>query len=277
MEIWSQFVFKDALAYVALYLTIRSGDWDLKMASIKLMAPIFSAYDHSTYSKLIARHISDVLSLPTSILNSFKEGCFVVSFTGKAWHSIGVDEAHEMGINKDCKTCIVRPTKDYINRIANYIPHRSKCLKNLQRQTFQEDEENNDKSTPKSYTSKISSDKKSNSNIQAQISSLKSSGLLSLEGKVFRVATGKTPTPQQEHNLLNFREIGKEVFDHYVNYSILRKPSVKAPQGKRKLATLSDKKPTRSRLSKVEKDLKLVQKCLHKKLKWSKNHKSQWM
>lgn len=114
MEIWSQFVFKDALAYVALYLTIRSGDWDLKMASIKLMAPIFSAYDHSTYSKLIARRISDVLSLPTSILNSFKEGCFVVSFTGKAWHSIGVDEAHEMGINKDRKTCIVRPTKDYI-------------------------------------------------------------------------------------------------------------------------------------------------------------------
>ena len=165
-KFWSQFVFKDALAYVAFFLAIPSGDWDLKMASVKLMAPIFSAYDHSNYSKLIARHISDVLSLPTSILSSFKEGCFVVSFTGKAWHSVGIDQAHEMGINKDRKTCIVRPTKDYINRIANYIPYRSKCLKNLQRQFFLEDDENNNKSTPKSYTSKISSDKISNSNIQ---------------------------------------------------------------------------------------------------------------
>ena len=111
--------------------------------------------------------------------------------------------------------------------------------------------------------------KKFNSNIQVQISTLKSSELLSFKGKGFRVATGKTPTPQ-EHNLLNFREIGKEAFDNYVSFSILKKPSVKAPQRKRKLATLSDKKPTKSRLSKVEKDLKLVQKCLHKKLKWSK-------
>ena len=89
------------------------------------------------------------------------------------------------------------------------------------------------------YTSKISSDKISNSNIQAQMSTLKSLGLLSLEGKGFRVATGKTPIPQ--HDLLNFTEIGK-VFDNYVNYSILRKPSVKAPMRKRRLATLSDKK-----------------------------------
>ena len=100
------------------------------------------------------------------------------------------------------------------------------------------------------------------------MSTLKSLGLLSLEGKGFRVATGKTPTPQ--HDVLNCREIGKEVFDNYVNYSILRKPSVKALMRKRRLATLSDKNPTKSRLLKAEKDLKLVQKCLHKKLKWSK-------
>ena len=87
-------------------------------------------------------------------------------------------------------------TTSYINRIANYIPHHSKCLKNLQKQTLLEDDENDDKSIPTSYTSKISSDKKSNSNIQVQISTLKSSELLSLEGKGFRVATGTIPTPQ---------------------------------------------------------------------------------
>ena len=44
-----------------------------------------------------------------------------MSITGKAWHSMRIDKAHEMGINKDCKTCIVQPTKDYISQIAHYI------------------------------------------------------------------------------------------------------------------------------------------------------------
>ena len=68
------------------------------MVSMKLMAPVFTAYDHSTYTKLIARHLANVLSLPAAVLAAFKEGCFVVSITGKAWHSVGIDEAHEMGI-----------------------------------------------------------------------------------------------------------------------------------------------------------------------------------
>lgn len=134
------------------------------MASV---APIFSAYDHSNYSKSTARHISNVLSLLTTMLTTFKEECFVVSFTGKAWHSCCMGLTKPMRWVLISKTCIIRPTKDYINRIANYIPHCSRCLKNLQIQFFLEHEENNDKSTPKSYTSKIPGDKKSNSNIQA--------------------------------------------------------------------------------------------------------------
>ena len=65
-KFWVQFVFQDAQAYISLYLAIRSGDWNLRMASQKLMSPIFSAFDHVTYMKLIAQYIADVLSLPPS-------------------------------------------------------------------------------------------------------------------------------------------------------------------------------------------------------------------
>ena len=72
-------------------------------------------------------------------MNNFKKGCFSVSLTGRPWHSVGIDEAHEMAINKDCKRSIVRPTEDYINRVANYMPYRVKCLENLKKEIFPDD------------------------------------------------------------------------------------------------------------------------------------------
>ena len=101
-KFWVQFVFKDAMAYTGIYLAIRSSNWELRLASIKLMAPVFSAFDHQTYRKLIAQHMADVYSLPTEILNFFCAGGFVVSLSGRSWHSVALDEAHEMKINKEC-------------------------------------------------------------------------------------------------------------------------------------------------------------------------------
>ena len=45
---WIQFVFQDALAYVGLYLGIRSGDWQLRLANVKMKVdlPVFTAFDH---------------------------------------------------------------------------------------------------------------------------------------------------------------------------------------------------------------------------------------
>lgn len=106
-KFWAQFVLKDALAYVALFIALRSGNWDLRLASLKLMAPIFSAYDHFTCKKIIAQNLADILLLPPSVLSCLKQGGFSVSLTGHPWHSVAVDEAHEMGINKACKTSIV--------------------------------------------------------------------------------------------------------------------------------------------------------------------------
>ena len=41
---WVQFLFQDAMAYIGLFLAIRSGDWQLRMASMKLMAALYSRH-----------------------------------------------------------------------------------------------------------------------------------------------------------------------------------------------------------------------------------------
>ena len=49
-------------------------------------------------------------------------------------HSVGLDEAHEMCINKESKTSITMPTKDNMERLVHYFPYRSKAINNLKDQ-----------------------------------------------------------------------------------------------------------------------------------------------
>ena len=100
------------------------------------MAACFSAFDHPIYQCLISNHIVDVLHMPKPLLAFFMQGGFVVS---RHFHSVGIDEAHEMLINKQTKQAIVRPSKDYIDRISRYIPYRMKSLSNLKQKLFPEE------------------------------------------------------------------------------------------------------------------------------------------
>ena len=58
-----------------------------------------------------------------------------MSIRGRAGHSVGIDEAHEICINKECKECITRPSADYINYTPMFLPIRAKAMKNIEKQT----------------------------------------------------------------------------------------------------------------------------------------------
>ena len=56
-----QFVFTDVMVS---FLAIRSGEWELRVASVKSMAAVFTAFDRTIYQKLISQHLRDIASMP---------------------------------------------------------------------------------------------------------------------------------------------------------------------------------------------------------------------
>ena len=77
------------------------------MSSLKCMPPLFSAYDHPCYQKLIPNHIGNIASFPNEIINCFEAGGFTVKIKDGLGHAVALDEAHEMCVNCDMKMAVV--------------------------------------------------------------------------------------------------------------------------------------------------------------------------
>lgn len=171
--------------------------------------------------------------MPDELLEYLKTGGFAVSISGHVSHSVGLDESHEMLINKHVKQAVVRPTKDYINRIARYIPLRIKYIEHLKKELFKEKCSQTAERKPIMFTADPSM-VKTEANIQAQLNKLEEVKLLPLEitgdrGLVnpFR---GFVANDAQRHDLLNFLQIGTEMFEIRIKAYVLKTPSVKVPQ-----------------------------------------------
>ena len=113
-------------------------------------------------------HVLDVLQMPPEILTLFEKGSFVVSISSRKFHPVGLGEAHEMLINQHTKQAIVHPTNDYINRIAQYIPHRMKSTERLKGQIFPEEHDKKHHDVPTIFTGDVPT-RKSELNIQAEV------------------------------------------------------------------------------------------------------------
>ena len=200
----------------------------------------------------------------------FEQGAFVISITGREWHSVAIDEGHEMLINKSCKMSIVRPHPDYINRIARYLPYRTKALENLSCHIFPEEQKKSIET--RSPVSKQSADIKQEHNICCQMKVIHDSGMLkhvTTDRGLTNFLKMKSATTQQSYDLLNFRDIGQTEFLNHISFYLLKEPSTTATVRKRRLQTLSKKKVNKQRFSQLEKDRSLVLSCMKKKLRWS--------
>ena len=222
-------MFQECFSYVSLYLAMRSGRWDMRMAAIKSMAALFTAFDRPNYQKLIPQHIVNMLTIPKEILSHLSQGGFTVSIRGRPCHSVEIDESHEMCINKECKEYITRLSADYINRTAMFLPVRAQALKNIEAQLFPEQ---NPSSDSQPITTIYRESKKLELNVRSQVEKLKSSTITvsNPDNTLCHLFNRKQLTPEQVKDLMNFREIGQAEFESRIEYYILCNPSVKPPK-----------------------------------------------
>ena len=236
------------------------------MAAIKSMAALFTAFDRPNYQKLIPQHIVNMLTIPNEILSHLSNGGFTVSITGRPCHSVGVDETHEMCINKECKEYITRPSADYINRIAMFLPVRAESMKNIETQLFPERKTASDTQPITTIYASERESKKLEMNVRSQVEYLKNSTIIVgiQENTLCHLFKKKQPTPEQVQDLMKFREIGQTEFESRVEYNFLRNPSVKPPKRRKRLLTFTERRSRRKKVSEIERERKLQIECWKK-------------
>ena len=261
---WHDYITKNCLAYIALYTAMRNGDWFLRIAAIKTMAAIFSAYDRPIYQVLVPQHLADMLSFPPTVLHHLKKGAISVRLTKTTGHAVGLDELHEMKINRDAKFAIVRPSDGLIDKMANYMPFRAGCMNNLKHHLGLGN------ARPTTLPIPTSRDRIADDNIKAMLDHIKESKMLpdSEENEGLQnFLSGVRASPEQAQDLLHFRTIGQQEYEAHISYRILRTPSTDdAPHRKKSLKTFTTTTSARQRNKQVERERKIHNICMKKQM-----------
>ena len=201
---WVRFVLEDCMAYLGLFIAVRSRNWQLRLASLKMMAPLFMAFDRPTYRQLVPHHLHTLSVAPQDLIDQLADGSFAVSLSEHQWHSVALDEAHESKINKACKTALVRPTETNMRVLSNFLAFRAKQQNNLMQEIFPERECSNPykiTSPPLKVCVRIEDNIRSMSD---ELSRTEVFTLNSSNRQLSNFATGQLATPECEHDLLHF-------------------------------------------------------------------------
>ena len=254
---------------MGLFLAVRTSNWELRVSSLKCMAPLFSAYDRPCYQKLVPSHIHDIQCYPEEILKCFKAGGFTVKVKGGIGHAVALDEAHEMCVNRDMKMAVVRPTQPYLIKTNFFFSYRIKAQKQLTSQLFPETPKASQQSTVVDVTANT---KHWEENIEKMHSLIVQHELFNVSNTnrgLVNVFTGTKATLEQTHDLLNARKSGKQGYTNYVSHHILQLPSVaNAPVRKKRLLTMAPPKSTKRKQSQKEKEERDTNKYLRRRLAW---------
>jgi hypothetical protein len=263
VRFWYQFIAVDCFAYYALFLALRYRNWELRMGSIKVLAATFSAFDRPIYQELIPHHLKDILTMPPNVLHHLRKGGFSVRLSPTEWHGVALDECHEMKINKDAKLAVVHPSKHKMEFLSNYMSFRPACVDNLAKQIFPERGQH----TNMFSHVPTSKDRKRDINIHHMLDAILTKGMLTVSG-LCNVFEQKQATPEQAHDLLNFRKIGQEACEGFISSKVLGLPSTTAPTRRRRLCTFSVTKTQKQRVKLVEQERKMSQRYLKRQLAW---------
>ena len=236
------------------------------MASLKQQAAIFSAFDRSTYQRLVPTHIGDVLRMPNAVLPTTpQKGQF--RFTKAECHGVTLDE---MKINKDAKLAIVQPSRERMEFLSNYMAFQANCVRNLTDQIFPEHRE------ATTFSNRLTSkDRKPHTNMQRMHAVISNHGMFFDRQEnqgLWNVLVAKQATEEQHHDLMRFRSIGEKGLEQYIQNKYLRTASANPPVRQKRPCTFSVTQTQKRRIQQVEKEQKQYQRSLKRTLAWVAEH-----
>lgn len=86
------------LCVLVFVRAIRTADFSLYKASLKMLVPWMFALDHVNYARWLPVHIRDLVNLEhthPALYQHFQDGRFVARITEKVFSAIALDQAHE--------------------------------------------------------------------------------------------------------------------------------------------------------------------------------------
>lgn len=198
------------------------------------------------------------------MLHHLQEG---VNLTTTQWHGVGIDECHEMKINKDAKMAVVRPSATKMEYLSHYLPFQASCVNNFHQQLLPE----RTKSTKAFSYHPISEDRKTAVNVERIIEVIANHGLFHREDQnagLCNVFIGLKATNEQAHDMLNFRPFGQAGFEAFVESKLLNVPSTAAPVCRKRLCTFSSSPAQKRKVKEADKEAKISQRYLRKAVTW---------
>ncbi len=148
------------------------------------------------------------------------------------------------------------------------MPYRFKAVQNLKDQLMPA---KNDQHPP--VRSCNPTDIKCERNIQAQMEAASTNNFLAITASnrgLINPFTNKQATASQHHDLLNFRSIGQREFLLRISSVLLKQPSVRATNGRKRLQPFSERKVNKIGVSQLNKDKKLILSAMKKKMRFSR-------
>ena len=205
------------------------------------------------------------------VLRHLEQGCFSVRLTSTVWHAVGLDECHEMQINKDTKMAVVQPSEPKKKNLSNHLPFQAACIKSLQEQLFPERIEH----VPQFSHRPTSQDRKSGLNIERMRAAISKHGLFHDKEEnagLWNFLKQLQATSDQTHDLLQFSAIGQSGYEDHIQTKLINNPSTLVGVRRKRLSTFSTSQAERRRIKQVEKEAKISQRYLKKSVVWLTQH-----
>ena len=76
---------------MGFYFAVRSGNWELRNSSLRVLAELFFAYSRDKYEVLVINSLADSVTYPKDIMEHFLNGEWTVSVKGRLYHNQALD------------------------------------------------------------------------------------------------------------------------------------------------------------------------------------------